>query len=149
MNSTDILNRIEKLINNMINKVDNLEIEGKSEIGNKSNKTGLKEIFSLLIQLFLNILKMPFKIVATYLKGEIIMAVKKDIRLYMLIIGLIGVLFVFFSVIWLFISVAVGVYFYDKGNTIFFSIIYSIAIQVISFILISLIVLMMSKKLRF
>jgi len=149
MNSTDILNRIEKLINNMINKVDNLEIEGESEIGNKSNKTGLKEIFSLLIQLFLNILKMPFKIVATYLKGEIIMAVKKDIRLYMLIIGLIGILFVFFSVIWLFISVAVGVYFYDKGNTIFFSIIYSIAIQVISFILISLIVLMMSKKLRF
>jgi ABC-type transport system involved in multi-copper enzyme maturation permease subunit len=60
--------------------------------------------------------------------------------------GIMGVLFVFFSVIWLFISVAVGVYFYENGNSILISIVYSILFQLISFILVSLIALLASKK---
>ena len=62
--------------------------------------------------------------------------------------GIMGVLFVFFSVIWLFISVAVGVYYYDKGHTLLISIIYSIGFQLISFIIMSLIAFIASKKLK-
>ncbi len=148
MKSKDILNRLEKLINDILNKVDNSEIGGKIEIEDNSNRAGIKKIFYLLMQLFLNILKTPFKIVADYLKDEIIITIKKDFKLYMLIMGLMGVLFVFFSIVWLFISVAVGVYFYDKGYTILISIIYSIGVQAISFILIGLLALILSKKLK-
>ena len=148
MKSEDILNRIEKSINEMLNTVDNSEVEAKKGIENNASRTGFKEISYLLMQLFLNILKTPFKLVANYLKEEIILAMKKDLRLYMLILGLMGVLFVFFSVIWLFMAVAVGVYFYDKGFTLFISIIYSIGVQVTSFILVSLLAFLISKQLR-
>ena len=148
MKSEDILNKIEKSINEMLNTVDTSEVEAKTGIENNANRTGFKEILYLLMQLFLNILKTPFKLVANYLKEEIILAMKKDLRLYMLILGLMGVLFVFFSVIWLFIAVAVGVYFYDKGSTLFISIIYSIGVQVTSFTLVSLLAFLISKKLR-
>ena len=93
-------------------------------------------------------MKAPFKIVAKYLRDEIIIAVKKDAKLYALILGIMGVLFVFFSVIWLFISVAIGVYFYEQGHSILISIIYSIGFQIVSFILIGLIGLISSKRLK-
>jgi hypothetical protein len=146
MKSKEIFNRIENLINDKINKSDNSKME--TDIENKSDKNEFKDILYLLMQLLLTILKAPFKIVAKYLRDEIIMAVKKDAKLYMLIMGIMGVLFVFFSVIWLFISVAVGIYCYDKGHTIFISIIYSIGFQLISFILIGLIALIASRKLK-
>ena len=148
MKSKDILNRIENLINDKFSNSDKSKIDAEIEIENKSDKTEFKEILYLLMQLFLNVLKAPFKIVAKYLRDEIIIAVKKDAKLYMLIMGIMGVLFVFFSVIWLFISVAVGVYYYDNGHTIFISIIYSIGFQLISFILITLIALLASSKLK-
>jgi hypothetical protein len=122
MKSEDIINKIENIINDKTNKSDNLKME--TEIENKSDKNEFNDIMYLLLQLLLNVIKVPFKIVAKYLRDEIIMAVKKDAKLYMLIIGIMVVLFVFFSVIWLFISVAVGIYCYDKGHTIFISIIY-------------------------
>ena len=100
------------------------------------------------MQFFLNILKTPFNIIAKYLRDEIIISVKKDAKLYVFIMGIIVVLFVFFSVIWLFISVAIGVYFYEQGHSILLSIIYSIGFQIVSFILISIIALIVSKKLK-
>jgi len=147
MESKEIFNRIEHIINDNINKTDNSKNE--EEIKNKNNdgKTGYRKILYLLIQLFLNILKAPFKIVAKYLKNEIIAAVKKDAKIYMLIMGIMGILFVFFSVIWLFISVAVGVYCYNTGHTILMSIIYSIGFQIISFVLIALIAFIASRQL--
>jgi len=148
MESKEIFNRIEKIINERLNKTDNSETEDKIENENKYVKTEFKEIVYLLIQLFLNILKAPFRIVAKFLIDETVIAVKNDAKIYMLIMAIMGVLFVFFSVIWLFISIAVGVYFYDKGDTIFISIIYSIGFQIVSFILISLIALIASRKLK-
>jgi len=147
MESKEIFNRIEHIINDNINKTDNSKNE--EEIKNKNNdgKTGYRKILYLLIQLFLNILKAPFKIVAKYLKNEIIAAVKKDAKIYMLIMGIMGILFVFFSVIWLFISVAVGAYCYNTGHTILMSIIYSIGFQIISFVLIALIAFIASRQL--
>ncbi len=148
MKSKEIFNRIENIINNNVNKSDNSKIDNESEKENKSDKTEFKDILYLLMQLFLNVLKAPFKIVAKYLRDEIIIAVKNDAKIYMLIMVIMGVLFVIFPVIWLFISIAVGVYCYDKGYTILISIIYSIGFQLVSFILISLIALIASKKLN-
>ena len=74
--------------------------------------------------------------------------VKKDAKIYAFILGIMGVLFIFFSVMWLFVSVAVGVYFYDNGQSILFSIIYSIAFQLISFILLAALALFASQKLN-
>jgi len=148
MKSEEIFNRIENIINNKFNKSDNSKAEDKQENEDKYARTEFKDILYLLMQLFLNILKAPFKIIAKYLRDEIITAVKKDAKIYMVIILIMGILFVFFSVIWLFISIAIGVYFYDKGHTILASIIYSIGFQLVSFILISLIALIKSKKLN-
>ncbi len=148
MKSKDIFNRIEDIINNKINKSDGSKTEKETDSENNSDKNSFKEIIYLVIQIFLNVLKAPFKIVAKYLRDEIIIAVKKDAKLYALILGIMGVLFVFFSVIWLFISVAIGVYFYEQGHSILISIIYSIGFQIVSFILIGLIGLISSKKLK-
>ncbi len=93
-------------------------------------------------------MKSPFKIIAKYLKNEIIAAIKKDAKLYAIIMGLMGVLFVFFSVLWLFISVAIGVYFNEKGHSILMSIIYSIGFQLISFVFIGAIAFIASKKIK-
>ena len=144
MKSKEILDRIKNLINSKINKSD----EAKTEPENNSDKDIIKNIIYLVVHLFLNILKTPFKIIAKYLRDEIITAVKKDAKLYALIMGIMGVLFVFFYVLWLFISIAVGVYFFEQGHSLLLSIIYSIGFQIISFILISLIALVASKKLK-
>ena len=144
MKSIKILDKIENLINSEINKLD----ETKTESENNSDKDIIKNIIYLALQFFLNIIKTPFKIIAKYLRDEIITAVKKDAKLYALIMGIMGVLFVFFSVLWFFISIAVGVYFFEQGHSLLLSIIYSIGFQIISFILIGLIALVASKKLK-
>ena len=144
MKSKEILDRIENLINSKINKSG----ETKTESETNSDKDIIKNIMYLAAHFFLNILKTPFKIIAKYLRDEIITAVKKDAKLYALIMGIMGVLFVFFSVLWLFISIAVGVYFFEQGHSLLLSIIYSIGFQIVSFILISLIALVASKKLK-
>lgn len=146
MESKEIFNKIEDIINNKTDKSDMDKTEIDSE--NKSDKNGIKEIIYLLLQIVLNILNAPFKIVAKYLRNEIVEAVKKDAKLYALIMGIMGVLFVVFSVIWLFISIAVGVYFYEQEHSILISIVYSIIFQLISFVAISLIALIASKNLK-
>ena len=121
----DIFNRIEEIMD----KCDSSKAEKETDAENNSDKNRFKEIIYLVLHVFLNVLKAPFKIVAKYLKDEIIIAVKKDAKIYALILGIMGVLFVFFSVIWLFISVAIGVYFYDQGHSILISIIYSVYLK--------------------
>lgn len=144
MKSKEILDRIENLINSEVNKSD----ETKTESENNSDKDTTKYIIYLALKFFLNILKTPFKIVAKYLRDEILTAIKKDAKLYALIMGIIVVLFVFFSVLWLFVSIAVGVYFFEQGHSLFLSIIYSIAFQIISLILMGLYALVASRKLN-
>jgi hypothetical protein len=146
MKSKDIFNRIEEIIDAEVNQPESISLENSTENTEKTNR--FKEIGYLSLQIVVNILKAPFKIVAKYLRDEIILAVKKDAKIFSLIMGIMGVLFVFFSVMWLFISVAVGVYFYDNEHTILTSIILSITFQIISFILIALIAVFASQKLK-
>ena len=116
--------------------------------GHKSGINRFKEFGFSAIHALGDILKFPFKMFARYLRDELIQSIKEDTKIYVLISGLMAVLFVFFSIIWFFISVAVGVYFYDNQYSILSSILYSIAFQILSFILVALIMYSASKKLK-
>jgi hypothetical protein len=140
MKSKEIIDKIEKIIDS---KIDNSD-----KIKNDSDKNIVEDIVYLALQFLLNIIKTPFSMMAKYLRDEVIISIKKDAKLYALVMGIMGVLFVFFSVIWLFISVAVGVYFHEQGYSILISIVYSIVFQIVSFILVSLIAFFTSKKLK-
>ncbi|OQX97247.1 MAG: hypothetical protein B6I20_13040 [Bacteroidetes bacterium 4572_117] len=144
MDTLEILDKIEEIINR-----DNLNLtENEKGKDDSIKKSPLKEFMNLILSFFLNILKIPFKLVAKYVTTEIIKAVKKDSKLYAFIMGLMGVMFVFFSVLWLFISVAVGIYFYDKGYSIFISVVYSIIFQVISFSMVGTVAFIASKNIK-
>jgi hypothetical protein len=140
MKSQEILDKIERIIDN--------KIDDSDKVKTNSDKNIVEDIAYLTLQFFLNIVKAPFNAVTKYFKNEIIISIKKDARLYAFVMGIMGVLFVFFSVIWLFISVAAGVYFYEQGYSILISIVYSILFQIISFFLVSLIAFFASKKLK-
>ncbi len=146
MEIIEILDKIENII-----KTENSELnteEKKSDKQTAENKDSAKDIMYLVLHFFLNIIKAPFDLIAKYLKNEIISAIKKDTKLYALIMGIMGVMFVFFSVLWLFISVAIGVYYFENGNSILTSIMYSIGFQLISFIIVGLIAFIASTQIK-
>lgn len=146
MEVLEILDRIEAIIKDQNKQsVESSQHSGSEE---KTKESNIKTVTNLLLSFLLSILKAPFQLIAKYLKNEIITTVKKDARLYALVMGLMGVMFVFFVVLWLFISVAVGVYFYESGNTILVAIIYSIGFQLISFVLVALIAFFASRNIK-
>ena len=146
MEIIEILDKIENII-----KTENSELvteEEKSDKQTHDNQNSAKDIMYLVLHFFLNIIKAPFDLIAKYLKNEIVSAIKKDTKLYALIMGIMGVLFVFFSVLWLFISVAIGVYYFENGNSILTSIMYSIGFQLVSFIIVGLIAFIASTQIK-
>ena len=142
MTTKEIINRLENVIDTQINNSQKIEIDEVTE------ELVAKDVFYLGIQFIINIVKNPFELVSKYLKEEIIPSLKKDAGLYMLIMSIIVALFVFFFVVWLFISAAVGIYFYEEGSTLFISIIYSIIFQVISSLLGVLLIYIAFKNLK-
>ncbi len=144
MKSNEIIERIEKLIDNKIHESDEVKTEKES----KSNKSIIGDIKYLVLQFFINILKAPFRITANILWQKLITTIKNDAKLYALIMAVMVALFVFLSVLWLFISIAVGVYFFEKGHSMSISIIYSIGFQILSIITISLIAYLASKNIK-
>jgi hypothetical protein len=143
MEINEIINRIESIIKSEDQKSSPKVDEQQSEESN-----GVKDIFILLLNFLLSIIKGPFNLIAKYLKNEIINTIKKDTKLYALIMGIMGVMFVFFSVLWLFISVAIGVYYFENGNSILTSILYSIIFQVISFTFVGLVAFVASTQIK-
>lgn len=97
MEIIEILDKIENII-----KTENpkLNTKKKSYKQTPHNQDSAKDIMYLVLHFFLNIIKTPFDLIAKYLKTEIISAIKKDTKLYALIMGIMGVMFVFFSVLW-------------------------------------------------
>ncbi len=140
MESKEILDKIEDIISKQVDDLDNASTD--------SDKSTLKSIGYLMFQFFLKIIKAPFNFANNYIKGEIIKSIKKDAKLYALIMITVGILFIFFAVIWLFIAIAISAYFYEKGHTLFNAIVYSIGIQLIAFIGIGLTALIASKKIK-
>ena len=146
MEIIEILDKIESII-----KTENSELNTEGEKSDKQtpdSQNSAKDIMYLVLHFFLNIIKAPFDLIAKYLKNEIINAIKKDTKLYALIMGIMGVMFVFFSVLWLFISVAIGVYYFENGKSILISIMYSIGFQLISFIIVGLIAFIASTQIK-
>jgi len=143
MEINEIISRIESIIKSEDQKSSPKEDEQQGEVTN-----GIKDIFILLLNFLLSIIKAPFDLIAKYLKNEIITAIKKDTKLYALIMGIIGVMFVFFSVLWLFISVAIGVYYFENGYSILTSILYSIVFQLISFTIVGLVAFIASTQIK-
>lgn len=145
MDLRDALNKIEGIVNDRKTpQTDKQESEKQSN----SNGGSVNDIIYLITSFFLDILKTPFKIIAKYIKNDIVSAIRKDAKLYAFIMGIMGVLFIFFSVLWLFISVAVGFYFYENGHSILISIVYSITFQTGSFILLATIAFLASKRIK-
>jgi ABC-type multidrug transport system fused ATPase/permease subunit len=145
MEIIDMLNKVEQIITNKV--ADTTKNKHPDEKGAAMLDT-TKEIIVIFITFLKEIFKIPMKIITKFLMNEMISAAKKDAKNYVLIMGLMGVLFVFFSVLWLFISVAFAVYFYDKGNAIFTSIMYSLGFQLISFFIIGLTMYIVSRRIK-
>ena len=69
------------------------------------------------------------------MKEELKIALKNDIKLFVVIVGLLALILVIFAVFWLFISLAIAAYFYETGNTILHSILFTMGIHLIVIIM--------------
>jgi hypothetical protein len=141
MELTEILDRLERLLTVESDRLKN----DKEDVGYAGF---VKEALILVFQLLITLLKPPFRFVAGYVKNEVFYAVKRDSRLMAVIAVMLLVLLVFFVVFWMSLSVAAGVYFYEKGNTLFVSVLYSLVFQFISSIITALIAYFSFRKLK-
>jgi len=141
MELTEILDRLEGLLTVESDRLKN----DKEDIGYAGF---VKEALILVFQLLIALLKTPFRFVAGYVKNEVFYAVKRDSRLMAVIAVMLLVLLVFFVVFWMSLSVAAGVYFYEKGNTLFVSVLYSLVFQFVSSIITALIAYFSFRKLK-
>ena len=112
----------------------------------KSNT--LKSIMLSVLDYIINIIKLPFTVFAKFFTREIIRALKKDAKTIVFLVWLLVSLVVIASVMWLFLAVALGVYFYENGNTILVSIGYSLVFQFIGFLIFGITLYFTSKRLR-
>lgn len=145
MKTEKLLEKIEELIK----ESDSSGMKNdESTVNQNSSNNVFARITLMITSFFLDVLRSPFKILASYLKNELIDAVKKDAILYALMGFLMGVLFIFFSVLWLTISIFIGVYYFNIGESILNSILYSLGYQSLFFVLISLIAFIAMKNIN-
>ena len=124
------------------------EHKSEAQESHEPKSNTLKGIMSSVLEYIVTIIKLPFKVFAKFFTREIIKAVKKDIKTYVFLTMLLFCMAILASFIWLFIAVAVGIYFYELGNTMLLSIGYSLLFQLISMMVLGLILYFTSKKLR-
>ena len=141
MELKEILDRIDEILDREKKQINEDE-------GENAPLNFLKEIVILLFQFLVTVVKAPFRFVAGYVKKELLAAVKKDSKLMAVISAMLIVLLVFFLVFWFSLSAAVGIYFYEEGNTLFVSALYSLAFQVVSSVLIGLIAYVSFRRLK-
>jgi hypothetical protein len=145
MELPEILDKLEEIIKER--ESESTE-ENEIEQEEPSARSTLKELVLLIFSFLLNIIKAPYRVVARYLKNEIVLAIKKDAKLYGAILAMFGILFLLFTVLWLFISIAVGAYFYDRGESLFISVMYSLGFQAACIVLVALIAFISSRNIR-
>jgi len=131
MKSEEITNAINSLINE-----DPKEVKSKDDF-----------IYSAL-QILLSIIKTPFVYLSTILKKEVLKAIKKDLKMLVIIGGVFAALMLFLLVLWFSVSLLIGAYFYDNGYSLFSSVLFSIAFQIACILLVSLIAYIASKQLK-
>ena len=140
-------------LDDYIKKIDGIteklsEVPTTADGAEESKSSIFKEYIGLLFSVIIDIVKAPLKLLSNFLKKELVVAIKKDAKLFAVIMGIMGVLFVFFTILWLFISFAVGVYFYEKGESMLVSVLYSIVFQFGSMILVASIAFFASRKIK-
>jgi magnesium-transporting ATPase (P-type) len=128
MELNEILDRIDEILDREKKLI-------KGEQDENAPLSFMKEVVILLFQFLITVVKTPFRFVAGYVKKELLAAIKKDSKLMAVISAMLIVLLVFFLVFWFSLSAAVGIYFYEEGNTLFVSALYSLAFQVLSSVL--------------
>jgi len=143
MELSEILDRLEELLNRERARLKEVKDEAVENSGDF-----LKEVVILVFQFLIVVAKAPFRFAAGYIKKELFSAVKKDSKLMAVIGAMLLVLLVFFVVFWLSLSVAVGSYFYEKGNTLFVSALYSLVFQLVSSLIILMIAYFSFRKLK-
>ena len=141
----------EMKIKEIFKKIDtilkeNEDLPALSEIskGKKRAKSTLQKLFGL----FKKIIKTQYAIIASYLKEEFKIAIKNDLKLFVVIIGLLTLIVVIFVVFWLFISIAIAAYFYEMGNSILHSVLYTMAVHLGVMIILSIGIFVASKNFK-
>ncbi len=124
------------------------EQKTETEENQEPKSNTLKSNMLSVLDYIINIIKLPFTVFAKFFTREIIRALKKDAKTIIFLGWLLVSLVVIASIMWLFLAVALGVYFYENGNTILISIGYSIMFQFVSFLIFGIILYFTSKKLR-
>lgn len=153
MKQVKILSEIEKILkdNLSFNSSENNDDSDSNSEGKvkKSRKKGpIKAIFNLLISFFVSVIKAPFELIHQYIKNEIVALIRKELKLYFIIIILFGVLFTIFITFWVLISLAIGAYFVDQGETFLTSVLYVIGFQLLSFAIIGFVFYRTSGKIK-
>ena len=155
MKQIDILNQIEEILKNNLQFSSSKNDEEEDSSVNKdisekqkTKRTPFKDIFNLIISFFMSVVKAPFQLIHVYIKNEIVAVIKKEVKLYFVLICLMGVLLTIFIVFWVLISLAVGIYFQEQGISNFNSILLAIAFQLVSFSLVTFIFFKVSRKIK-
>jgi len=144
MKTDDILDRVEVIVNQELERSKPLTSDSEGDTEKKS----VYEALNLLLLYVVRTVKTPIKIVSKFIKEEILPSMEKDFKLYLLIMGSVMLLALFFGVIWVSIAIAVGVFFFDIGYSVLESVLFSLGFQVLSFLLLSLIAFIASKNIK-
>jgi hypothetical protein len=144
MKTDDILDRVEVIVNQELERSKPLTRDSEDDTEKKS----VFEALNLLLLYVVRTVKTPIKIVSKFIKEEILPSMEKDFKLYLLIMGSVMLLALFFGVIWVSIAIAVGVFFFDIGYSVLESVLFSLGFQVLSFLLLSLIAFIASKNIK-
>ncbi len=140
MDTNEILNRLEKMIEND---------EANEEPSVKDTKDlSAKELVFIVIRLVVDVLKKPINFLSKYFSKRMLYVLLKDAKIFAFLMAVMVVLFVFFAILWLSISVWVGAYFYENGTALSLSIMYSIFFQIGSFLLVSFVAYFASKRIK-
>lgn len=154
MKQLEILNKIEEILQKNLNfsssssKKNNQSEMETQQSDEKEKVSPFKEILNLLISFFISVIKAPFQLIHLYIKKEIVTVIRTELKLYAVLIILLGIMFTVFMAFWVLISMAVGFYFQDLGYSNFQSILFTIAFQVLVFLIFMFIFFRVSRKVK-
>lgn len=108
------------------------------------SKSTIKRLFKLLKIIF----DYHDRLFSTNFKEDLKRAVRNDLKLLVILSGLIAFTFIVLTVFWLFIAIAITTYFYEAGNSMLSSILFTIGIHMIALISLCLGILNFIKKFK-
>lgn len=138
------IKEIFKQVDKILKEKQDLPSISELKKGKKKAKTTLQRLFNLFKKIF----NTQYAIIASYLKEELKIAFKNDLKLFVVIAGLLALILIIFAVFWLFISLAIAAYFYESGNTILHSILFTMGIHMIVITVLSIGIFISSKNFK-